>query len=62
MNINRTVNKYKLEEQPSDFAFWQTRPCQERIAALEEIRRDYHAWKYHVEPGFHRVYRIVKQS
>ena len=29
--------------------------------ALEEIRREYHRWKYGAEPGFQRVYSIAKR-
>ncbi len=60
--------KTTLRQQGNDFAFWQTRPYEERIAALEEIRREYHAWEQssgkeagNVQPGFQRVYRIVKR-
>jgi hypothetical protein len=31
------------------------------LAALEQIRQEYHRWKYGVQPRFQRVYRIVKR-
>lgn len=62
MSIDKVVKKYKLSEQPTDFAFWQSRSPQERIDALERIRQEYHAWRGNAEQGFCRVYRIIKQQ
>jgi hypothetical protein len=52
----------------SDFSYWQGQPYEARIAALEEIRREYHAWvasqqkePTDVQSGFQRIYRIVKR-
>jgi hypothetical protein len=56
------VRKVKTDEQENDFAFWQSRTPQERLEALEDIRREYHLWKYGTEPGFQRVLRIVEQE
>ncbi len=59
--IEKTAAKVSLGEQKSDFAYWQRKSPLERLAALEEIRREYHKWKYDdAEPRFQRVYRIVK--
>lgn len=61
--MNKTVfKKYKIEEEPSDFAYWQTRPYTERLATLEAIREEYIRWRYDPQPRFQRVYRIVKQE
>jgi hypothetical protein len=62
MGIVNVVQKYKLGEQPSDLSFWKTKSYEERIEALEQIRREYNVWRYHVEPGLQRVYRIIKQK
>ena len=56
----KTYTKSRIGEQPSDFAYWQTRSYEERLAALEQIRREYHLWKYGAEPGFQRVYRKLQ--
>jgi hypothetical protein len=56
------VRKVKTDEQESDFVFWQSRTPQERLKALEDIRREYHLWKHGTQPGFQRVLRIVKQK
>lgn len=60
MTIAKTVTKVKVEEQPNDFAYWQSQPYQARLAALEQIRREYHQWKYGAESRIQRVYSIIK--
>jgi hypothetical protein len=67
-NIAPVINRIKLQDKQSDFAYWQSRNPAERLTALEEIRKEYPSWKYanqknneNVQPGFQRVYRIVKQ-
>ncbi len=66
--IAPVVRKVKLREQGNDFSYWQKQPYEARIAALEEIRSEYHAWvdpqqkdAVDVQSGFQRVYRIVKR-
>lgn len=53
--------KMRIDEQGSDFAYWQSRPPIERLEALEQIREEYHLWKYGQEPRLQRVYTIVKR-
>ncbi len=60
--LPRSPRKLRLSEQPSDFAYWQTQPYAARLAALEQIRREYIAWKYDSDPGFQRVYKILKRK
>ncbi len=57
--IARVVTKVKMGEAESDFAYWQTQPPAARLAALEEIRREYHLWKYGGEPPFRKVVTII---
>jgi hypothetical protein len=59
--IQKTVAKVNLREQGNDFAYWQSQPPAARLAALEEIRQEYHRWRYGAEPRLQRVYRIVKR-
>jgi hypothetical protein len=59
--IVKVAIKKDLRSLTSDFAFWQSRPYLERLAALEEIRQEYHRWKNDLQPGFQRVYRIIKR-
>lgn len=60
--VSKTYRKFRLDEQPTDFAYWQTQPLIKRLATLEQIRKEYHAWKYGTEPRFQRVYRIIKRQ
>ena len=62
MSISRVVKKYKLDQQPNDFLFWQSKTYEERLDALEQIRKEYNSWRYNAEQGFQRVYRIVKRA
>jgi hypothetical protein len=56
------VRKGKLKDQGNDLEFWLSRPPEERLAALEQIRQEYNTWKYGPGQGFQRVYRIVKRK
>ena len=60
--VAKVAKKMRLSEQPSDFAYWQTQPYAARLAALEQIRREYIVWKYDSDPGFQRVYTIIKRQ
>jgi hypothetical protein len=59
--ILKVITKVSLREAKSDFAFWQAQPYVARLAALEEIRQEYHRWKYGAEPRLQRVCTIVKR-
>jgi hypothetical protein len=61
MAIEKVVRKVRMDEQENDFAYWQTQSYQMRLATLEQIRQEYHRWKYDTEPRFQRVHTIVKQ-
>lgn len=56
-----TIKKIKLQEQYSDFGYWNSQPYSARINALEEIRQEYHQWRYGAEPRLQRVVSIVKR-
>jgi hypothetical protein len=59
--LDKTVVKImKLNEQTSDFAYWQSQPPIKRLEALESIRTEYNNWKYGTEQRFQRVCRITK--
>jgi len=59
--IARVVTKARLGQEPKDNLYWRTQPYQARLAALEQIRQEYNQWKYHAQPGFQRVYSIIKR-
>ncbi len=62
MDISKVIKKYKFNEQPNDFLFWQSKSYEERLDALEQIRKEYNSWRYNAEQGFQRIYRIVKRT
>jgi len=61
--IDRTaVKKVKFDEVENDFAYWQTRSYEDRLLTLESIRKEYIDWAYGTQPGFQRVYSIIKHK
>jgi hypothetical protein len=65
MNRNRTIEKtytkIQLTGQESDFKYWQNQPVEKRLETLEQIRLEFHSWKYDTQPGFQRVLSIIKR-
>lgn len=57
-----TVRIYKLGEEPSDAAYWRSRPLGERLRAIEQIRQEYHGWTDESQPRLQRVYRVVERT
>jgi len=61
--INRlTVKKIKLTDEKSDYRYWVNQPVEVRLETLEAIREEYNNWKFHDQPGFQRIYRVIKQT
>jgi hypothetical protein len=60
--IAKVVTKVKLGEEENDLAYWQSQSPEARLAALEEIRREYHLWKYGGEPPLRKVVTIIKMD
>lgn len=60
--IAPVVTKSSIFKKKNDAAYWRTQTPIARLAALEQIRQEYHQWKYDAEPRFQRVYRIIKQK
>jgi hypothetical protein len=59
--IEKRCAKVSLSCQTSDFDYWQRQPYQVRLAALEEVRREYHQWRYDAEPRLQRVHTVVER-
>jgi hypothetical protein len=59
--MKKVINKIRIKEQKSDFDYWQKQPLQKRLEALEQIRQQYHQYKYNAEPRLQRVYTIIKR-
>ena len=62
MSISKVVKKYKIDEQPNDLSYWQSKSYEERLNALENIRKEYNLWRYNAEQGLQRIYRFVKRK
>lgn len=60
--IQKVVTKAKLSDKKTDAAYWRQQPYSARLAALEEIRQEYHQWKYGGEPGMQKVVKIIRLS
>lgn len=59
--IEKVYTKVGLREHRNDFAYWRTQPYHVRLAALEQIRQEYHHWRYGAEPRLQSVYSVVKR-
>jgi hypothetical protein len=60
-NIELVVRSYSLGEEPSDLEYWLAQSPEDRIAAVEEIRREHHGWTDETEPRLQRVFSIIKR-
>lgn len=60
-SIDKSVIKIvDLNSKENDFKYWQTQPIEKRLETLEELRIQFIIWKYGIEQGFQRVYRITE--
>jgi hypothetical protein len=60
--MEKVVRKYHLGDEPRDVEYWRTKTPQERLEALELIRREYITRKYGAVQGLQRVWRVVKRG
>lgn len=60
--IEKVFRKMHLTDKQSDFAYWQTKTPQERLAALEAIREEYHKDDPAYTNGMVKVFRIIKRD
>lgn len=59
--MEKVLRIVSLHEQPSDYAYWTSRPVSERIDAIEILRDQYIKFKKDVQPRLQRICRIVEQ-
>jgi hypothetical protein len=59
--IAKVFRKVDLKQQPSDFAYWQSKSYEERLATLEALRQTYYGWENNPEQRLQRVYTIIKR-
>ena len=61
--VKKIIVKRTQQASNDDAQYWWDKTPQERLDALEQIRQEYHQWKYQdAQPRFQRVYRIIKRS
>jgi hypothetical protein len=60
--IKKVVTRVKLNDKKTDSVYWRKQPYSARLAALEEIRQEYHRWRYGAEPGFQRVIQSLNDN
>ena len=59
--MEKVITRRSLKDKKTDFAYWQSRPEAERLAAIETLRQQYIKFKFgNVQPRFQRVCHIVK--
>ncbi len=60
--IEKRYTKVNLRNQKSDFTYWQTQPYSVRLMTLEQIREEYHRWRYDVKPGFQEFIGLLNDN
>lgn len=61
-SVERVVSKKHVGESDEPWRYWLTRPIEERIDAVEQLRREHHGWLRGTEPGLPRVLEIVRRA
>ena len=51
-----------LSDPKDDASYWRSRPAEERITALEEIRAEYHHWLGDAESRLQRVFTVAQRE
>ncbi|MFH0824037.1 MAG: hypothetical protein V2B18_14905 [Pseudomonadota bacterium] len=59
--IEKTYANVGFHDKKTDFAYWLNQSYQVRLEAVEQIRKEFHKWKYGAEPRLQKVCSIVKQ-
>ena len=62
LEIKKVVTKAKLSDKKTDAAYWREQSYAARLAALEEIRQEYHHWRYGGEERIQKVVRIIRMK
>lgn len=51
-SIQPVVRKIPLNGKPDDVTYWRSQPYSARLQMLEQIRSEYHQWKFNAEQCF----------
>ncbi|MFZ1640028.1 MAG: hypothetical protein WAV07_01040 [Candidatus Contendobacter sp.] len=60
--IEKVVKIVPMRQPSSDYAYWRSRPVQERIDTLEMLRQQYIEFGKDADPGLQRILRVVNQQ
>ena len=60
--MERVVVVKRLNDRDEAWRYWLTRPMAERVAMVEELRREYHGWSDGTEPRLQRVHRVLRRA
>jgi len=60
--MQKVVARYPLKAQPRDTEYWLSRPVDERLAAVEELRQNWLAAHPDAVQGLQRVCRIIERT
>ena len=60
--MDKVLKISNLKNKETDFVFWNSRSAQERLVALESLRKQYIDFKYHVDTRLQRVCRITNKA
>ena len=58
-SIERVVAIKRRGDEDAPWRYWMTRPFAERLAMVEELRRELHGRDDEFEPRLLRIYRII---
>jgi len=61
-SVDRVVTKQVVGDPDEPWRYWLTRPIEERIDAVEELRREHYGWARGTEPRLSRVFEIVRPA
>ena len=59
-SLGGTCVLYTVGSEPPEAWFWRDIRVEDRLEAVERIRRDQHGWEQGHEPAFERTTRLVR--
>jgi hypothetical protein len=62
-SMEKVIHKITNKQQTSDFHYWQNQSPVKRLEALEQIRQEYHQYRYsNAQLRLQRIYTIIKRK
>ena len=62
MTFRVSTHRARASDAAADLRYWLSRPPHERFAAVEQLRQQYIAEHFDVEPRLQRVYRVTQRK